>query len=106
MAMCDQFQEWNVPWASRQGRFENADRLVVVLATNTAGRLQLNLRVRYKGHASYRSLTYNHLPKNVLIRSASLRSSEMPRTIKTICCAVWIPVPDTLRAEGQVSDFS
>src|SRR6266540_956481 len=52
------------------------------------------------------SSTFNHLPKNVLIRGASLRLSEMPRTIKTICCAIGIPVPDILRVEGQVSDFS
>src|SRR5712692_9002797 len=31
------------------------------------------------------SSTLNHLPKNALIRGASLRLSEMSHTIKTVC---------------------
>ena len=53
-----------------------------------------------------RGLTFNHLPKNVLIRGVSLRFSEMPYQIMPVCRAAWIAGRDRLRAEGQVSDFS
>src|SRR5882672_3558719 len=51
-------------------------------------------------------LTFNHAPKNVPIRCASLRFSKMPRKIMLVCCGAWITSRDRLRAEGEVSDFS